>query len=359
MQHEILESFGLTSSNCLVEKLKKGLINSTWKVTSESKAYILQQINKRVFTSPEDISENMLLLRDFLAAHAPDYLFVSPIASSSGSYLVQNSAGDYFRLMPFVSGSHTHDTVNTSQQAFEAAKQFGKFNALLSDFDSRQLHYTIPDFHNLALRFDQFKQAYILASQARLTNAVDSIWCAFKYQSLVATYQDITSRHTIPLRVTHHDTKISNILFDENDKGLCVIDLDTVMPGYFISDLGDMMRTYLPAVSEEEQDLHKVAIREDYFKAILEGYFSEMVTKLTDTEKELCLYAGPFMIYMQAIRFLTDYLKGDVYYATTYPDHNLVRAQNQFALLESYMGAEERLQEILENFLSKAAPSNT
>ena len=147
--------------------------------------------------------------------------------------------------------------------------------------------------------------------------------------------------------MTHHDTKISNVLFDEEGHGLCVIDLDTVMPGYFISDFGDMMRTYLSPVSEEEKDLSKIEIREEYFKAIADGYLHEMQNELTPTEKDHLVYAGKFLTYMQALRFLTDHLNNDVYYGAKYEGHNFVRAINQVALLKKMIDKEKKLKEII------------
>ncbi|MEJ7684927.1 MAG: phosphotransferase [Segetibacter sp.] len=141
----------------------------------------------------------------------------------------------------------------------------------------------------------------------------------------------------------HHDTKISNVLFDDKNKGLCLIDLDTVMPGYFISDAGDMMRTYLSPVSEEEKDFTKIDIREDFFDAISEGYLSEMKDDLTEEEQSSFVYAGKFMIYMQAVRFLADYLCDDIYYSSNYEGHNFMRAKNQLYLLDRLQEKEERL----------------
>lgn len=351
MLQETLEAFGLPAKDCQIQKLESGLINRTWKVTTAQEAYILQRVNDHVFKSPQDISDNTLKLAKLLESHAPGYLFISPVATPSGKYLVRDSGGAFYRLMPFVAGSHTINTVSTRLEAYEAARQFGRFTSLLSGFDARELRYTLPDFHNLTLRFAQFEEAYKQADRERLMEADLSIKDAFRHQDLVDTYQSIKNNKDIPLRVTHHDTKISNVLFDEAGRGLCVIDLDTVMPGYFISDVGDMLRTYLSPVSEEERDLSKITVREDYFEAIMEGYLAEMAAKLTASEKELFLYAGKFMIYMQAIRFLTDFLNGDTYYATSYPKQNLVRAQNQFTLLHRYLEAGDRLRQFLYTLL--------
>ncbi len=152
------------------------------------------------------------------------------------------------------------------------------------------------------------------------------------------------------MRVVHHDAKINNVLFDiGNDAGLCVIDLDTVMPGYYISDVGDMLRTYLSPVSEEESDLSRIVIREEYFREIAKGYLGEMQLSLSLEEKQYFVYAGKFAIYMQALRFLTDYLYDDIYYSTKYRNQNLIRANNQITLLQRYMEKEDRLNEILNS----------
>ncbi|WP_431217988.1 phosphotransferase enzyme family protein [Puia sp. P3] len=164
--------------------------------------------------------------------------------------------------------------------------------------------------------------------------------------NIVSEYEDIRANKGFQLRVTHHDTKISNVLFDRQGKGICVIDLDTMMPGYFISDVGDMLRTYLSPVSEEEKDLTQITVRESYFKAIVEGYMEEMRGELTPTEKDAFVYAGAFMMYMQALRFLSDYLNDDVYYGRRYEDHNYVRALNQATLLRKYNEMAPRLRTI-------------
>ncbi|MGY0041318.1 phosphotransferase enzyme family protein [Pedobacter sp. NJ-S-72] len=165
---------------------------------------------------------------------------------------------------------------------------------------------------------------------------------------IVTTYKNIVERNEIPLRVIHHDTKINNVLFDQQNKGICVIDLDTVMPGYFISDVGDMMRTYLSSANEEETDLTKINVRKDFFKAIYDGYMEEMGDVLTPTEKSYFIYAGKFLIYMQAIRFLADYLQNDIYYGEKYEGHNLARTKNQVTLFERYLELEPQLEEIIE-----------
>ena len=223
--------------------------------------------------------------------------------------------------------------------AFEAARQFGEFTGLLSAFDPNLLHITLPDFHNLTLRFRQFGDALQNGNNKRIAETAESIVFLKDQQKIVEEFEKIKEHPDFKLRVVHHDAKINNVLFDSrNNRGLCVIDLDTVMPGYYISDVGDMLRTYICPVSEDEQDLLKIQIREEYFREIAKGYFSEMQNRLSEYEKLYFVYAGKFAIYMQALRFLTDYINHDIYYSIKYKDHNLVRANNQIMLLKKIPG---------------------
>lgn len=342
MLNKILSLYGIDAAHCAVQAFGDGLINHTWDVNTGSERYILQRVNQNVFKKPFDIDQNLALLNDYLAAEYPGYLFPAPVKDLSGNSLIQNEDG-YFRMFPFVEGSHTFNVVGHQEEAYEAARQFGKFSRLLNDFDVRQLRATLPDFHNLTLRYQQFLYACEHASAKRKEESSALISYILDNKDIVETYEQIIQRNEIPLRVIHHDTKISNVLFDSQNRGLCVIDLDTVMPGYFISDVGDMIRTYVCPVSEEETDMDQITIRPDFFKAIYDGYMEEMESSMTTIEKSYFLYAGKFMIYMQALRFITDYLQNDVYYGSKYEGHNLLRATNQLELLKRFMEAEGQL----------------
>lgn len=315
--------------------LGNGLIHQTWKLETGKGDFVLQQVNNRVFQQPEHITENIEKLRLHLESHQPGYFFVAPLADQQRRTLLKTPVG-YFRLFPFVAGSHAFDHVSSADQAWQAARQFGRFTRMLSDLDVMTLKTTLPDFHNLSLRQQQFETARGSADPIRLQKAALWIEKANSFSGIVNKYEALVTDKDFHLRVTHHDTKISNVLFNEAGKAICVIDLDTVMPGYFISDLGDMMRTYLSEATEEEQDLNKISVRPEIYQAVLEGYAQEMGDLLTDTELAAASYSGEFMIYMQALRFLTDYLNHDTYYGSRYPDHNLNRAANQFTLLERY-----------------------
>lgn len=338
--------YGLRDT-ALIKPFGTGLINHTWKIDNGPDQFILQRINDAVFKDPSLIAGNIRIISHFLAAHHPHYLFVTPEKTLEGEDMLYINDG-YFRLFPFVQDSHTIDVVNSTVQAYEAAKQFGRFTKLLCNFPCDQLHITLPDFHNLSLRYQQFENAIAEGNAARIKEADATIEFLKNNRSIVATSEQLQENPAFKKRVTHHDTKISNVLFDKNDHGLCVIDLDTVMPGYFISDVGDMLRTYLSPVSEEETDFNKIEIRTDYFKAIAAGYLEEMKEELSESEKAHFIYAGKFMIYMQALRFLTDYFNNDLYYGSKYEGHNFMRAKNQVVLLEKLMEKEEALIKLIE-----------
>ncbi len=329
---KILKAFGIEEAE--VKPFGNGLINRTWKVAALKSNYILQKVNDNVFRQPKDIAYNIRLIADHLQKNHADYFFIAPVVANTGEDIFFCEGEGWFRLMPFVENSKTFDVVQAPDQAYEAAKQFGRFTKLLFDFDASRLKITIPQFHDLALRFQQFLDAVSNGNEERIKGSKKMIYQLLQHKSIVDEYRRIVRNSQFRLRVTHHDTKISNVLFDQNNKGLCVIDLDTVMPGYFISDVGDMMRTYLSPVSEEEKNFEKIVVRNEFYKAIVEGYSDEMKEKLTTVEKNYFLFAGEFMIYMQALRFLTDHLNNDVYYGAKYEGHNLLRAENQLILLQ-------------------------
>lgn len=343
MIQEILSAYGLDENQFTIEQIDNGLINKTWRLRNSHLDYILQRINNSIFKDPYTIASNLKELSEYLFKRNPEYLFVVPLQTKSNEGLTFLPEKGYFRLSHFVKESHTIDAAKTPGQAFEAAKEFGKFTRLLSHFPVDKLKITLPDFHNLSLRYEQFMLALDNGNKTRVQQTRELINIIIANKNIVDTYESILTNKDFKLRVTHHDTKISNVLFDKQDKGLCVIDLDTVMPGYFISDVGDMIRTYLSPVPEEEKDFSKIEIREEYYAAIWNGYMGEMKNELSDVEKKHFIYAGKFMIYMQAIRFLADHLNNDIYYGAKYPDQNFVRAGNQVVLLQRLVEKENNL----------------
>ena len=346
---EIISAYNLGETDLEIEPIHNGLINTTWQIKDSHGRFILQKVNHHIFKNPEAIAQNIRLISDYLSAHFPQYLFVAPIKTKGNQEMMYVNGHGYFRLIPFVKQSHTINTVATPEEAFEAAKKFGEFTRLLSGLSVKKLKITLADFHNLSLRYQQFSEALTTGNKDRLQQSKKLIQFIKDNKEIVDTYENILQNPSFKLRVTHHDTKISNVLFDKNHKGLCVIDLDTVMPGYFISDVGDMMRTYLSPVNEEEKDFSKIEIREEYFKSIWDGYMGEMKDELNHEERRHFIYSGKFMIYMQAIRFLTDHLNNDAYYGAKYEGHNFVRAGNQITLLQKLKEKEDLLKSLIKH----------
>lgn len=349
----ILNEYGIQADQCQVEALVSGLINRTWKVTCGNHAFILQRINNNVFKKPNEIADNIRLLYVYLNEHSPDYLFVSPVKSVQQKEIVHDFGGGYFRMFPFIQGSHTINVVSSPDQAYEAALQFGKFNRLLAGFDASKLHATIPNFHNLSLRYSQFEDALKYGDVSRIRQAKELINALKAHHYILSDFEKIATTPSIKKRVMHHDTKISNVLFNDSGRGIAIIDLDTVMAGYFISDVGDMMRTYLSPANEEVKDFSKIEVRDDFFKAIIQGYVRAMGDELSTDERELIYYSGLFLVYMQAIRFLADYCNLDSYYGSTYEDQNLVRAGNQVCLLRQLEEKAPVLKAIIQSELKR------
>ncbi len=328
----VLKKFGI-DSNSSIYSFGSGLINHTWKIDLEQEnALILQKINENVFKDPENISYNIGYIAGYLKNHFPNYFLPIPLVSTEGKDFVRLDGGGFYRLFEYVKGSHSVDTLLYPEQAFQAAKAFGKFTRLLSGIGIEKIKTTLVHFHDLSFRYFSFMKALEKASSSRKLMAEQAIEFIGEHNYLVETYEQIIRNPDFKLRVTHHDTKINNVLFDKANNPLCVIDLDTVMPGYFFSDLGDMMRTYLSPVSEEEQNFNRIEVREDYLIAIIKGYLSEMQDELSTVEKNHLLFSGLFILYMQAMRFLTDFLNNDIYYDIKYPENNLNRALNQIKL---------------------------
>ncbi len=334
MKKKILLAYGLHHEPVTLLPLGEGLINHTWDLRCGYQHFVLQKINEAVFTDPAALANNIKAIGRWLAANQSHYFFVQPKLTVTGEAQFYLPGDGYYRLWPYVEGSHSKTSLDDAAQAYEAARQFGKFTRMLHDFDATQLRTTIPDFHNLPLRYAQFLHAVVHGNAARIEAAAEITEQLKNESVIVDIFQIITKDPAFKIRVTHHDTKISNVLFGENDKGICVIDLDTVMPGYFMSDLGDMIRTYVAAATEEEGDTSKIVVRKEYYHALVKGYLDEMGELLTPEEKQHIFYSGQMMTYMQALRFITDYLNNDVYYGARYEGHNLVRAVSQLTLLK-------------------------
>lgn len=333
---QLLSAFIENPGSFTVELFGDGLIHHTYVVKKEGDPeYILQEVNTNVFKHPLDIAANLQSLSDFLKQRGFDIFFPLPLLTLDGNSYVSIDDKQY-RLTPFKKGAHAVNYCSTADQAYQAAYQFGNFTAAFDGFDASKLKETIPRFHDLEFRWEQYTTALKNGNQERIKFAKKEIDQLNSLYDIVSTYKQFNASSSFIKRVTHHDTKISNVLLDKEGKGMCVIDLDTVMSGLFISDVGDMCRTYLSPGNEEETDLSKVFVRKDFYDAIIEGYLEKMADHMTEDEKRSISYSGEFIIYMQALRFLTDFLNDDIYYGIRYEMNNYDRTINQLALLEHY-----------------------
>jgi Ser/Thr protein kinase RdoA (MazF antagonist) len=328
--NDIAKHFGFHSVS--TESLTEGLIHKTYKVTSgDGQAMILQQINTSVFTDPEKIIENYQLLYQHLRAH--DGIKIPKLIKTTAGHELYEQGGFYWRAFEYIPDSYT-ENFRSAEKIFSAAQCYGTFVRNLFGMDITKLIPTIPGFHDLNNRYNQFQLAKQLCKPDRMTRSLELISKIEERKYLVDFYNNLTHNPAYRSRPMHHDCKLSNILFNTHSKkAICPIDLDTTMPGYFFSDLGDMVRTMI-SDSGEDSPSEKIIIRKDLYDAILTGYQSGIGDALTQTELDHNHHSGLIMIYMQAMRFLTDFLSNDAYYKISYPDQNFARAANQLALLE-------------------------
>lgn len=335
----ILPLFGLNADAASVERIGSGHINQTYLIGG-SPAYVLQRVNIKVFTKPDRIASNIRHAAEYLGRNFPEYRFLACLRSVNGREMEYDEDGYPWRVYPYIENTMTVDRVDSPQRAIAAAREFGRLTRYLDGVDPGQFQPTIPRFHDLSLRKQQFEEALAGANADTRNESAKCVALAHQFSFLVGEYEHLLAGGSLRLRVVHNDTKINNVLFNRlTHETVAVIDLDTLMPGYFIYDLGDMVRTFVCPVSEEESDLSKISFRREVYDALLEGYLSEMDAVLDSREREAIPFSGLMMTYIMALRFLADHLRGNTYYQITYPGQNLVRAANQFRLLERLMNA--------------------
>ena len=255
--------------------------------------------------------------------------------TKEGASYFQGEEGNYWNLMYDIDKSVTFETVDNEEIAYEGGRLIGQFLTLTSDFDASKLMEVIPKFHDMSFRYQQFEDALDGASKERLEEANSYIEKVAHLKEEMHILQKLKESGEIKLRVTHNDTKISNVLFNKKNKGLCVIDTDTVMPGIVHYDFGDAIRTICNSAAEDETNLDLVTFNIYYYKAYTQGFLKKMKSSLSPLELKYLPLGAKTMIFIMALRFLTDFLNGDVYYKIKYPAHNIDRAKNQFKLLDS------------------------
>ncbi|MEO6611146.1 MAG: aminoglycoside phosphotransferase family protein [Chitinophagaceae bacterium] len=325
----------------VVLPMPNGLINQTYKVTIRSTGdkFLLQQINTAVFAEPAELQSNYETIWSWLEEKknkgADPISIPRPLRFPGGNSIFFDSHNRYWRIVEFMNGTQTIPVAGNPEQARKVAETFARFTASFASFDDSSLAITIPGFHDLSLRFRQFLSSLHSRNYERLMKAAPLVDELKKREHYASFYDVMTGSDAFKKRVMHHDAKISNILFDEETgQVVCPVDLDTCMPGYFFSDLGDMIRSM--TCSEDENSIHfdAIQIREDFYRAILQGYLNKMGDHLTGTEKKYIHHSGILIIYMQALRFLADFLNGNIYYRVSYPAQNYDRAKNQLVLLQ-------------------------
>jgi thiamine kinase-like enzyme len=325
------------------EELASGHINDTYLIkTTNNTFFVLQRINHGVFKDVLGLIKNKVNISKHLQrkmAYLPENELkrrvLSFVNTKNGEYYYLDKDNNYWNMMIYINDSRTFDTVNDESIAYEGGRLFGEFLNLTSDFDATKLSEVIPKFHNMSFRYAQFEEALKVASKERIENAKKYIKKVADLKEEMHILQNLKDAGEINLRVTHNDTKISNALFDMDNKGLCVIDTDTVMSGIVHYDFGDAIRTICNTAAEDEKDLKLVNFNLDYYKAYTKGFLEKTNSFLSVIEIEYLPLGAKTMIFIIALRFLTDYLNGDIYYKTEYPEHNFDRAKNQFKLIES------------------------
>jgi len=330
----VLKFYHQSPNTCTVTPIGNGLINKTYLVNTPERKFVLQCINTHVFPTPADVVHNAELIHQHLLQKIQSNTY--PLQSIGLINNVNNNTltycdGNYWRALTYIENTITIEHIENTQQAEQVAHAFAQFSVNLSDINTANLIDTIPQFHHLTTRLKQFNTALNKATSTNKTQSNALISFIHSHQSFIDKVNNI-SKH-LPIRVTHNDTKINNLLFcKQTHRATAVIDLDTCMPGFLMNDFGDLIRTCCPNIDENNTDLPSMNIRMELFEAITKGYIKAFNNTLTTLEKESLVVGCLLIPFMLAVRFLTDHLNGNVYFNTQYPKQNLDRAKNQFHL---------------------------
>ncbi|MCL5280782.1 MAG: aminoglycoside phosphotransferase family protein [Planctomycetes bacterium] len=335
-----------------------GHINDTFLVATGSNRYVLQRINQIVFTKPVEVMANVARITGHIrtkmetAAPGSASRQLAVVATKDGNAYYQDAAGNVWRMYNFIENAVTYDSLQSAALAREAARMFGWFQSMLVDLPGPPLYETIPGFHNTPRRFERFREVVKADAANRAKDTKAEIEFVFANAAICHVLYDLVKRSEIPVRIAHNDAKINNVMFDTGtSEGVCVIDLDTVMPGLSVYDFGDLVRTATCPAAEDERDLSKVAVDPQLFEALAQGFIEGAGPFLTPAERQHLVFGGLLITFEQMIRFLTDYLAGDVYYKVHRDDHNLDRTRTQMKLVRSILGQEESLNRLVERAL--------
>lgn len=338
-----------------------GHINDTYLLVfndnDQENRYILQRINTNIFKQPEEVMENIEAVTSYLsqqiiaAGGNPLRETMNIIRTLDDALGFEDEDSNYWRAYIFIENSESIEMIENPEHFYKSGLAFGQFQAALADFPAEKLHFTIPNFHNTVSRMADFKQAIENNKSGRKHLIEDEIKWVFERESFASTLWDLHAEGKLPLKVTHNDTKINNVLFDRDTKEtLCVIDLDTVMPGFSLDDFGDSIRSGATTGAEDEPDLSKVNFSIDLYKEFAKGFIEGSNNTLSPLEIDLLPEGAKMMTFECGIRFLADYLDGDVYFKTEHEQHNLDRARTQFKLVSDMEDQWSELKDISRNF---------
>lgn len=350
ISEKILQAYGI-NTGARVEPFGSGHIHRTYLASYGDNHLILQQINHKVFPAVDQLMENICSVTAYIrekTAGSQLPATIEIIKTYDGLTHLQDEEGNWWRALRYIGGSHTVDVPGDAGMAFEAGKTLGRFYRLLDGFEARRLHVVLPRFHELTFRLEQFREALSQASNERKQRADDLIRLVESEAPSLLWLDEWIARGQLPLRVVHNDPKINNVLLDENNQGICMIDLDTVMPGCLLHDFGDALRTTANPAAEDETDLDKVVPSMVLFQAYAEGFLSQTRSFLTPAEAQNLHRAPAFLTFVIALRFLTDFLNNDVYYHIQHPGHNLQRARAQFALYRGFAVRELEMKKYID-----------
>ena len=353
---EIISLFQVYGDITGVSRYGSGHINDTFRVWislgGTPVSYILQRINDSIFTRPDRVMANITRVTNhirgkFAGAADATRRTLTVIPARDGQPVARGPEGGWWRMYVFISGAKTIDLIENADQARKAARAFAGFQNALADLPAPRLFETIPNFHNTLSRLDQLDTAAAEDKMGRKASVAAELAFVDAHREEAGRIVKMMADGEIPERITHNDTKINNVMLDDaTGEGVSVIDLDTVMPGCALYDFGDMVRTSTAAAAEDERDLTKVFSRKEYFEALVKGYLSE-AKFLTDAEKANLAFSGRLITFTIGIRFLADYLAGDTYFRTVYPEHNLVRCRTQFKMVESMEAQKDEYEAIV------------
>ncbi|MEN8155456.1 MAG: aminoglycoside phosphotransferase family protein [Bacteroidota bacterium] len=334
-----------------------GHINDSYRLTNTTKGkpdYIMQRVNHHVFKDVELLMQNMVLVTDHVTAKVkkaypedPQRRSLEIIPALDGRSFFRDPEGNYWRVLRFIEDHLVFDSTTDPDIAYQGALKFGEFTRMLNDLKAEKVGTIIPDFHNMKWRLTQLEEAIKNNKAGRMKEVKEEIGYIESRAKMMLTVHELGEKGAIPLRITHNDTKISNVLFDMDKKGLCVIDLDTIQPGYVTSDFGDGIRTLTNTGEEDDRELDKVTMEIGLYEAFATGFLDSTREILSETEKDALLYGGLLFPYMQGVRFLIDYIDGDLYYKTGYDDHNLVRTRAQLKLAQDGESKLDKMKEII------------